>query len=58
MPKTHDNPIRIRKAQESHKFMMGGCEKEFVKKGMCVQFAIHDSVNKKTGQRRVNFLVR
>ena len=53
-----DKKSELRKAQESHKFMMGGCEKEFVKKGMCVQFAIHDSVNKKTGQRRVNFLVR
>ena len=30
------------------------CEKEFVKKGMCVQFAIHDSVNKKTGQRNLH----
>ena len=30
------------------------CEREFVKKGMCVQFAIHDSVNKKTGQRNLH----
>jgi len=35
-------------------FVREFCKDTFVKKGMCVQFAIHDSVNEKNGQRNLH----